>query len=91
MDQSLLNKIALSLIPGIGGVLARSLVSYIGSVEGVFSEPVKNLQKIPGIGEINAKRIKDKSIFIQAEKELVFIEKHTCSKVKKVVGTLLAP
>lgn len=75
MDQSLLNKIALSLIPGIGGVLARNLVSYTGSVEGVFTEPVKTLQKIPGIGEINAKRIKDKSIFIQAEKELVFIEK----------------
>lgn len=75
MDKSILNKIALSLIPGIGGVLARSLVSYIGSVEGIFSEPIKNLQKIPGIGEINAKRIKDKSIFFQAEKELVFIEK----------------
>lgn len=75
MDQLLLNKIALSLIPGIGGVLARSLVSYIGSVEGVFSEPVKTLQKIPGIGEVNARRIKEKSIFIQAEKELAFIEK----------------
>ncbi len=67
-------KIALSMIPGIGGVLARNLVAYTGSVEGVFSESLKTLIKIPGIGEINAKRIKDATIFKKAEKELNFIQ-----------------
>jgi DNA processing protein len=76
MDNQLLHKIALSIIPGIGGVLARNLIAYIGSAEGVFSEPLKSLQKIPGIGEINAKRIKDKSFFTLAEKEIGFIEKN---------------
>ncbi len=76
MDNQLLQKIALSIIPGIGGVLARNLVAYVGSVEGVFTEPLKSLQKIPGIGEVNAHRVKDKNLFIQAEKEIRFIEKN---------------
>ncbi len=76
MDDKLLYKIALSIIPGIGGVLSRNLVAHVGSVEGIFSESVKSLQKIPGIGEINAARIKDKSILPKAEKELNFITKN---------------
>jgi DNA processing protein len=76
MDENLLSKIALSIIPGIGGILARNVVAYVGTVEGVFSESLISLQKIPGIGEINAQRIKDKNIFKNAEKELRFIEKN---------------
>lgn len=76
MDEKLLYKIALSIIPGIGGVLARNIVAYVGSVEAVFSESLKSLQKIPGIGEINAHRIKDKDVLKNAEKELRFVEKN---------------
>ena len=76
MDDKLLYKIALSIIPGIGGILARNIVAYVGSVEGVFSESIKSLQKIPGIGEINAHRIKDKSVLTKAEKELHFVTKN---------------
>jgi DNA processing protein len=76
MDENLLYKIALSIIPGIGGILARNIVAYVGTIEGVFTESIKSLQKIPGIGEINAQRIKDKDIFKNAEKELRFIEKN---------------
>lgn len=76
MDDKLLYKIGLSIIPGIGGILARNIVAYVGSVEGIFSESVKSLQKIPGIGEVNAHRIKDKSILTKAEKELQFVTKH---------------
>ncbi len=76
MNDQLLCKIALSLIPGIGGVLARNLVAYTGSAENVFSEPFKTLVKIPGIGEVNARRLKNKEVFLQAEKEINFIEKY---------------
>jgi DNA processing protein len=76
MDDKLLFKIALSIIPGIGGVLARNIVAYVGSVEGIFTETLNSLQKIPGIGEINAKRIKDKEILKKAEKEMHFINKN---------------
>ena len=76
MDEKLLHKIALSMIPGVGGILARNLVAYVGSVEGIFSEPLKSLMKIPGIGEINARRIKNKSVFQKAEQEIKFAEKY---------------
>ena len=76
MDDKLIYKIALSTTPGIGGVLARNIVAYVGSIEDIFSESLKSLQKIPGIGEINAKRIKDKDVLLKAERELKFIEKN---------------
>ena len=45
-EISLKHKIALGLIPGIGDINARKLVSHLGSVEAVFSEPHRNLVKI---------------------------------------------
>ncbi len=74
--DSLKFKIALSLLPGIGGVLARNLVSFIGSVEGIFRESEKNLLRIPGIGEVNARRIKTAEVLEQAESEIEFIDKY---------------
>lgn len=76
MNKPLKYKIALSLIPGVGGILARNLVAYVGSVEGIFSESLKALTKIPGIGEVNAKRIKKSNVLEMAQKEIEFIEKH---------------
>ena len=64
------------MIPGIGGILARNLIAYVGSIEGIFSEPLKSLVKIPGIGEVNARRLKNDEVFKKAEKELRFIEKN---------------
>ena len=76
MQEELYYNVALSMVPGIGGILARNLIAYTGGAEQVFSEPLKALTKIPGIGEINAQRIKDNGVFERAEKELKFIEKH---------------
>ena len=60
MDNQLLHKIALSIIPGIGGVLARNLIAYIGSAEGVFSEPLKSLQKIPVLARLMQSELRTK-------------------------------
>jgi len=76
MKSDLYYKIVLSMIPGIGGKSARNLIFYTGGVKQIFSEPYRSLIKIPGIGEINARRIKDKSVYAEAEKELTFIEKY---------------
>ncbi len=76
MDQSLLYRIALTLIPGVGGVTARRLISYCGSVEAVFKERSKTLQKIPGIGEQLASAVSSHSFFNRAEKEIRFIERN---------------
>ena len=72
MEDQLTFKIALSMIPGIGDVLAKNLVSYCGSVEAVFSESRDRLLKIPGIGPLHASRVKDKSVLALAEKQLAF-------------------
>ncbi len=77
MKDELFYKIALSLVPGIGGVLARNLLAYTGSAKQVFSESYSALVKVPGIGEVNAKRLKNKGIFEKAEKELAFVTKYS--------------
>ena len=69
-------QIAISLIPGIGNVLAKKLISYTGSIEAVFREKKRNLTKIPGIGEYLAQRIISQDVLSLAESEIDFIEKN---------------
>lgn len=71
--ENLVHKIAISLIPGIGPITARTLISYTGSVEGVFREKEKNLLKIPGIGEVNAQRVIRQNVLDRAKREVDFI------------------
>ncbi len=75
-SQELVYRIALTLIPGVGPVLARNLVSYCGSVEGVFSEKMQHLLKIPEIGPVTAASITRHRFFERAEQEMRFIEQH---------------
>lgn len=70
------HKIALSLIPRIGDINARKLVSHFGSVEAIFHEPYRNLVKIPGIGSGTAAFISEKSYLKIAEKEAEYVIKH---------------
>lgn len=76
MTNILQHKIALSLIPGIGITLAKNLIAYVGSVEGIFKEKKQNLLKIKGIGMLLADNIANSKALEKAEKEIVFIEKH---------------
>jgi len=75
-DGKLIYKIAITLIPGIGNVLARNLIAYMGDVEAPFREKKQNLMKVPGIGEILANEIINQKVLEVAEKELDFIEKN---------------
>lgn len=74
--EDLKYKIALSLIPKVGHITAKKLVSYVGSFEGVFSERKQNLVKIPGIGEVLAHSIANSNAVSKAEEELGFITKN---------------
>ncbi len=76
MDQSLLYRIALTQIPGVGGVTARRLISYCGGEEAVFTERAAALKKIPGVGEQIARTISSRSFFDRAEQEARFIERY---------------
>jgi DNA processing protein len=73
---NLLHQIALKMIPGIGDVLIKNLISYCGSVEAVFKERKSKLLKVPGIGDVLAQNIASFKNFKAAEQELLFIEKH---------------
>jgi DNA processing protein len=64
------------LIPGVGDVNGKKLISYCGSPEAVFSEKRKALMKIPGIGEATVNSILSQKVLERAEKEIAFIEKY---------------
>ncbi|TAE85006.1 MAG: DNA-protecting protein DprA [Bacteroidetes bacterium] len=74
--HQLLYQIALNLIPGIGNVLAKNLVSYCGGVEAIFKQKKSRLLQIPGIGERLADHIVQFKDFKAAETEIDFITKH---------------
>jgi DNA processing protein len=72
----LLHQIALTLVPGVGDINGKKLVSYCGSAEAVFKESKKSLMKIPGMGEATAVAIANHNVYERAEKEIRFIEKN---------------
>lgn len=78
MNEQLLYHIAITSIPNIGDVTAKKLIAYCGSSEQVFKEKKGVLEKIPGIGAVNAQKIlthKTEALAI-AEEELIFIKEN---------------
>ncbi|GAP45151.1 DNA protecting protein DprA [Lentimicrobium saccharophilum] len=76
--EPLLYQIALTLIPGIGDVNARKLVSYTGSPEAVFKESRLALRKIPGIGEATVDVIfSHRDVLRRASEEVEFVQKYS--------------
>jgi DNA processing protein len=74
--ESLVHKIALGMIPGVGDITARKLVSYAGSVEAVFRESYRSLTRIPGVGDQLAKAVAGREYLAEAAREAEFVEKH---------------
>jgi DNA processing protein len=71
----LLYQLALTLVPGIGDVLGKKLVTYCGSAEAVFRDKNTLLAKVPRVGGKILEALSDKMILERAAKELAFIEK----------------
>ncbi|MCT4624050.1 MAG: helix-hairpin-helix domain-containing protein, partial [Schleiferiaceae bacterium] len=69
-------QIALTLLPGVGDVLAKSLLAYCGSPEAIFKEKKQNILKIPGIGSKAAASILNQNVFERVEEEIHFIEQN---------------
>lgn len=80
MTDKRIYQIGLTMIKGVGDILARQLLQAFGDAEAVFTEKRQNLEKIPGIGSLTATEIKRPEVLLQAEKELAFVEKNqiTC-------------
>ena len=58
MANDLLYQIALTLIPNIGSVQAKTLLAHFGDAESVFKASRKKLEAIEQIGSVRAGSIK---------------------------------
>lgn len=72
----LLYQIAITLIPGVGDVNGKKLISYCGNAEAVFRENRRALMKIPGMGMATVNSILGSKVLSRAEKEISFIERY---------------
>jgi DNA processing protein len=68
--------IALSMVPLIGPVTARTLIDKIGSARAVFDQKKEVLEKIDGIGPHLSGSIHSSNLLAQVEKEMEFLERH---------------
>ena len=76
MDTNLLHNIALTLIPDVGPVISKLLISYCGSAEAVFAASKKELSKIPQVGLKTIEKIRNHGdIFTEAEAQIKYLEK----------------
>ncbi|MFP4088684.1 MAG: DNA-processing protein DprA [Cyclobacteriaceae bacterium] len=75
-----LYQLALSMLPHVGGTLAKQLISYCGSAEQIFTASSRQLSRIPGIGDkiISGIRKAD-ALFSEAEAQLQACEKQGVS------------
>lgn len=76
MNNDLIFQMALTRIPHIGHVHAKTLTTIFGSAEAIFKTPKNKLEKIEGIGQVRASSIKSFSDFKSCEQEIKFTEKH---------------
>lgn len=76
MTDNRLYQIGLTMINGVGDVLARQLLQACGDAEAVFAERRGALEKIQGFGPATAAAIKRPEVLREAEKELAFVEKN---------------
>ncbi|HUS01611.1 MAG TPA: DNA-processing protein DprA [Chitinophagaceae bacterium] len=76
MHSALLYQIALTIIPNIGDVNAKSLINHFGNAEAIFKAKKKDLEAIEGIGSFSSTSIKKFENFTIAEEEIAFIEKY---------------
>jgi DNA processing protein len=75
MNSELLYQVSLSLVPTIGSVQAKILISHFGDAASVFKAKRTQLQHIEGIGETRARNLLRFNKFAEAEAEIRFIEK----------------
>lgn len=74
MNDQTLPLLALAMIPKLGPVSARSLITYCGSPQGVFDSPKHKLVRVPGIGPKIASSILARESLLAAEQELAYCE-----------------
>ncbi|HYW94431.1 MAG TPA: DNA-processing protein DprA [Bacteroidales bacterium] len=79
MDEQLRYLIALSMVPSVGAITARKLISYSGSARDVFKLSREKLKRIPGIGDILSTRTGTPGLLEKADREIEFCHRHSIS------------
>lgn len=75
-EEEIYYGIALGLIPGVGHIYAKTLLSYNGSFKGIFKAKASALNKIPGIGKQLIEKILKFNEFHLVEAEMKYLEQH---------------
>ncbi|CAM3598069.1 DNA-processing protein DprA [Flavobacterium chungbukense] len=75
-DQNLFNLLALLKVDGVGDVVGKKLLHSFGNASAIFKAKNTQLALVDGIGSVLLKKLKDKTIFQKAEKELDYIKKN---------------
>ena len=76
MSDKRIYQIGLTMINGVGDIIARQLLQAAGDAEAVFAEKAQWLERIQGVGHKIAEEIKNPEVLARAEKELAFVEKN---------------
>lgn len=76
MNNDLIYQFALTQVPRIGLVHAKTLAQHFGTAESIFKASTRLLEKIEGIGPAKAAAIKSYKAFSEAEQEIAFMEKY---------------
>lgn len=79
MTNDLLYQIALTLVPNIGDVHAKALISRYGDAQSIFKAKRKDLEHLEGIGTVRAGNIKAFDSFQTCEAEITFIKQYKIS------------
>ena len=76
-SEDAISTLALSFLPGIGNILVKQLIAYMGSPSEALNAPRRNLEKIPGIGKnlIQNIEFERESCFKKAKNELISLDK----------------
>lgn len=79
MEDQRLYQIGLTMVEGVGDILARQLLETFGDAESIFRMSRSALAKVPGIGSTLIAHLQDPNVLRRAEKELRFIEDNRIS------------
>ena len=76
-DQDLIYKIGLTLVKGVGDVIAKQLIKAVdNNIEQLFREKKQLLERLPGISSRIVSSLQDPEVLRRAEQELKFIQKN---------------
>ena len=76
MRDELHYRIALTLIPQVGDVVAKELLRQLGTARDIFTAKRKHLECIPGVGVQRAAAIRHFNAFHLADAEIGFMQRN---------------